>query len=281
MLGRMPTFALDPLGQPAASGEARDRVIHSRGAALSGAFLFAGKDGTSGKDRSSGNRGRCSMPIIGVAGQKGGAGKTTVAVNLACALQARGKRTVLFDCDPQESAIGWNRGGTLPIEILPAHLSSHDDPARQRRETNEWRRTIAETNHEFTVLDAPPHIDAALFAVFYAADLVLLPCTPSKLDVSSLAGALDFVRDIQAERGGAPIVAAVPNRVDHRTGAATALLEALKGMKVRIAPGFTSRIAFANSVAAGQWIGQFDQGGVGHAEAVALANFVIKQFRRR
>ena len=61
------------------------------------------------------------MKKIALIAQKGGVGKTTVAVNLAVAAQAAGVRTVLFDLDPQESAVVWSdrRKAELPhVEFL-------------------------------------------------------------------------------------------------------------------------------------------------------------------
>lgn len=63
------------------------------------------------------------MHIITLAAQKGGVGKTTLAVNLAVAAQAAGIKTALFDLDPQESATAWSerREAELPhVEPISA-----------------------------------------------------------------------------------------------------------------------------------------------------------------
>jgi chromosome partitioning protein len=59
------------------------------------------------------------MQVITVSGLKGGSGKTTTAVNVACALASKGRRVLLLDCDPQGSATAWAEPGALPIKVVP------------------------------------------------------------------------------------------------------------------------------------------------------------------
>ena len=105
------------------------------------------------------------MQIITLAAQKGGVGKTTLAVNLAVAAQAAGIRTALFDLDPQESATAWSerREAELP----------HVEPISARR--LDQAIDAAEANgFALTIIDTPPAAGAEAAAAAQRADLVVM-----------------------------------------------------------------------------------------------------------
>lgn len=117
------------------------------------------------------------MQVITLAAQKGGVGKTTLAVNLAVAAQAAGIKTALFDLDPQESATAWSerRKAELP----------HVEPISARR--LDQAIDAAETNgFELTIIDTPPAAGAEAAAAAQRADLVLIPCRPSLVDLDAI-----------------------------------------------------------------------------------------------
>lgn len=210
--------------------------------------------------------------VIAVCGRKGGCGKTTTAINLASGLAARGRRVLVVDCDPQQSATAWAAPGTLPVKVIPLPLTD--------KNAAEWSQKIRGADADFVVIDTPPHLDVTLTVPAAAADLVLLPCAPSGLDVDALRSAVETLKGLQGEGFGF-VMAAVPVRVDNRTAASREVADVLKGFGCRIAPGLSSRIAFADAFNAGQWVGDFAQGSPGHGEVVSLAKFVLKTLGRK
>jgi chromosome partitioning protein len=113
--------------------------------------------------------------IIAVAQQKGGAGKSTLASNLAVALLAGGKRVALLDTDPQASLTRWHslRPDAAPKLIFEAPSG--------------WRVTGAldklKRGADFIVMDTPPHADSDSRSAIRAADLVLIPLQASLPDL--------------------------------------------------------------------------------------------------
>ena len=117
------------------------------------------------------------MQIITLAAQKGGVGKTTMAVNLAVAAQVAGIKTALFDLDPQESATAWSerREAELP----------HVEPISARR-LNQAIDAAEANGFALTIIDTPPAAGAEAAAAAQRADLVIIPCRPSLIDLDAI-----------------------------------------------------------------------------------------------
>ena len=117
------------------------------------------------------------MPTIAIISQKGGAGKTTLALHLAAVAQEAGAVSLVIDTDPQATASQWAawRGDRAPevIDSPPPRLAAKVEAARGQ-------------GAELIVIDTPPHADSAARAAVELADLVLIPCRPSAFDLSAI-----------------------------------------------------------------------------------------------
>lgn len=126
--------------------------------------------------------------VITVAQQKGGAGKTTLAANLAAAL-APLRRVAVLDIDPQRSLARWHalraeRRGAAPI------LLSDVAGWRLGAELDKLRRS-----HDVLIVDSPPQIDTDAKLAVRGADLVLVPLQPSPPDLWAAEGTLKLAAD--------------------------------------------------------------------------------------
>ncbi len=117
------------------------------------------------------------MPTIAIISQKGGAGKTTLALHLAAAAQGAGRTALIIDTDPQATASQWAAWRQdAPPEVIdspPPRLAAKVAAATQQ-------------GAEVIVIDTPPHADSAARAAVEVADLVLIPCRPSAFDLSAI-----------------------------------------------------------------------------------------------
>ncbi len=126
--------------------------------------------------------------VITVAQQKGGAGKTTLAANLAAAL-AEHARVAVLDIDPQRSLARWHglRAGQKGVPLIAlSDLSGW----RLAAEIDRMRRA-----HDVLIVDSPPHVESDAQAAIRAADLVLVPVQPSPPDLWATEGTLKLARD--------------------------------------------------------------------------------------
>src|SRR5215210_3885497 len=128
--------------------------------------------------------------IITVAQQKGGAGKTTLVVQLATALAAEGRHVALVDIDPQGSLTAWMR--------RREHRSPQPSAELRFSMIGGWRLSVEldrlKREADLILVDTPPHAEAEAKAAVRAADLVLVPVQPSPLDVWASAATIELAR---------------------------------------------------------------------------------------
>lgn len=179
--------------------------------------------------------------VLTVAQQKGGAGKTTLAAQLAAALAAE-RRVAVLDIDPQKSLTRWHGLRKAQARAAAAGLTFADTAGwRLAGEIERLRR-----DHDVVLIDSPPHAETEARLAVRAADLVLVPVQPSPLDLWATAPTLDLAR---AEKRPARIVL-------NRAPARGRLLEATqaeisRGATPALEATLGNRSAYAMAMAAG------------------------------
>jgi chromosome partitioning protein len=125
---------------------------------------------------------------LAIANLKGGVTKTTSAVFLAAGLARRG-RTLLVDADPTGSAASWSdEAGDFPVTVTRL-----DKPRR-------FVEHVADlgSGYAHVVIDTPPLEPALVRAAVLSADMVLIPVSPSAIDVDRLRATIDLIAEVEA-----------------------------------------------------------------------------------
>ena len=200
------------------------------------------------------------METIAIISQKGGAGKTTLALHLATASARAGRNTAIIDLDPQASAAKWSdrREAEIPV-VISAHAS---------RLANELAR-VKESGGELVILDTAPHSDSAALEAAKVADLVLVPCRPAILDLEAITNTLDLVRAVNGN------VYVVMNAVAAQGNEAAEAADAIAGLNVSVCPvQLVNRVAFSRALITGQTAQEYEPDGKAATEAEALHTFM-------
>jgi len=188
------------------------------------------------------------MHTIALIAQKGGVGKTTIAIHLATGFAAAGRATLILDLDPQASAAEWkdHREAEFPavLSIQPSRLAKVMDEARN-------------IGTEILILDTAPHSESTALEAARVADLILVPCQPTIMDLRAMSKTADLLKLV-----GKPAYA-VLNNVPHK---GTVVAEATETIKetfgMQVAPmHFGDRVAYSRCMIAGQAAQEFEPAG--------------------
>lgn len=197
------------------------------------------------------------MPTVAIVSQKGGSGKTTLALHLGASAAYAGLQSLVIDTDPQATAAAW---GDWRGEFLPEVVTS--PPARLAATIQK----AARGGTEFMIIDTPPQADAAAREAVKAADLVLIPTRPRPFDLHSLETTAELMA--AAGKPAFAILNAVPARATNVIAEATAFIEAL-GLDV--CPCLMGeRAAFHRSAATGEVAREAEPEGKAAGEVDAL-----------
>lgn len=214
--------------------------------------------------------------IISVCNLKGGAGKSTIAVNLACALQEeRSWKCQLVDSDRQKTAMAWAEKGLLPVPVVAATLQ--EAKPEERYPGMMWItqiKALAEQS-DVLVIDLPPGLEYVLAAITAVSDIILVPVNPSGVDFHATAKFIDLIQKSRDARGSdKPDCIIVPNRIDGRTTYERDL-SGYRQFHETVSHPIHMRTAFSKGFETGQWIGQQAKGSVSHSEITRLAQMVM------
>jgi chromosome partitioning protein len=205
------------------------------------------------------------MKVISVVSQKGGVGKSTLSIHLATAAAMKKKEVALVDIDPQCSASKWSdsRDAEYPVVI-----------SCQASRLENVLTTAKEEGADLIVIDSAPHSESAALAAVRAADLILVPCQPSILDLRAIADTIDLVK--LAKKDAIAILNSVPTRGTLGDEAQ----DAIKQYEIAVAPvRISERTAFVRCLSAGLTVMEYEPKGKASEEIWQLYKWTCKQVK--
>ena len=202
--------------------------------------------------------------ILALLNQKGGVGKTTLALHIAGAWATQGRRVLVIDADPQGSALDWSQ--QRDREGLPRLFGVLGLPREVlHRELPDIAKDV-----DHLVIDGPPRVTGIARSALIAADVVLIPATPSPLDGWASAEMLRLLDEARVFRPGL-VARMLLNRCAARTIIARETAQALADHDpLMLASRIGQRVAFADAARGGRLVSEIVGGQIAAREITAL-----------
>lgn len=205
------------------------------------------------------------MKVVAIVSQKGGSGKTTLALHLGASAAHNGRTPCVIDLDPQATAAVWGdwRGDFAPevVTCPPVRLAKTIE-------------AVKKAGADFVVIDTPPHGDTAAREAIKAADLVLAPARPRAFDLHSLEATAEML----AADGDTPAFVLLNGVPAGATRIIAEAEETVKGMGLKTCPvHFGDRADFHRSSKTGEVAQESQPDGKAAGEVDALWKWTAKK----
>ena len=201
------------------------------------------------------------METILVSNRKGGAGKTTVVVNLAAAANTPLWPVLVIDADPQASATFWYERRTATTPLLSS--ASPEGVAAVLKDAKAARVGTA-------VIDSPPVLDRSMLNLMRLADFILIPTRCGAFDLAAIAGTVQMARE--SRRPFAVLLNATPPaRLDEEPSIVTEARQLLDEMGAPVLSRcLTQRAVFSHSIISGEVVSEYAPQSAAAAEIGAV-----------
>jgi chromosome partitioning protein len=205
------------------------------------------------------------MKTLAIISQKGGSGKSTVAVHMAVCAVRQGFHTAIIDLDPQGSSYDW-------------YLSRE-----QKNELNAVLSTAAQLSAllkqakaggaDFVIIDTAPHSDSTAAMTAQLSDFVLMPCRPARFDLKAIFSTSEIIKLTQTP--SAVVINSAP-----RGKLSDEAKEALQQQGISVLdPVLFHRVAYSHAIIDGRSVHEYEPGGKAAEEIDDLFNCLRKKMR--
>lgn len=183
-----------------------------------------------------------STVIVSVLGEKGGCGKSTIAIAIASELHARGASVVLADGDPQGTSTTWGAFAAGAGRDEPKVVPIGDMAEVELRQLA--------THATWVIADLPGRLGRRTASALLASDIAIVPCIPSPTDAWTLPSTFRLTDDARALHPDLK-AAVLLNRVD-RTSISQSAVEAIRSLgKPVLSSSLSDRVAYLEAIASG------------------------------
>jgi chromosome partitioning protein len=202
------------------------------------------------------------MKTLVILAQKGGSGKTTLAVHMAVCAARQKRRTALIDIDPQVSAFNWNESRDEGRKLDAAKAEVGQIPVLLQQ--------AKDGGIDLVIIDTAPHSDSAAAIAAQYADLVLIPCRPARFDLDAIASTVQIAT--VAKKSAAVVINAAP-----RGKLAKEARVALERQGITVIDTVLhQRVAYSHAVIDGRSVHEYEPNGKAAAEIDELYNHITR-----
>jgi chromosome partitioning protein len=205
-----------------------------------------------------------SAVIVALTGQKGGVGKSTLAICIAAELLARRHKVLLVDADPQGTIRTWGEVATEAGQPLPTIVAMGSTMHRPDQ------LPMVAQGYDDVIIDCPPRHGDIQRSALMVSSMAILPCGPSSADAWALAASIDLVNEARSLRPELDVRILI-TRKQGRTALGRSAREELEKSGIALLKTEVGyRVAFAESLGAGQGVTAYAPKDAAAAETRAL-----------